>query len=259
MKIKEVIVGGCVHALIKCYMDSTPIVLTSTKRPTIDLKFNKTIEVEQLRTERHSEAWSMLKFLCAMRGLIVNHQDLDYVRVDQDKVSFRGGDIEYKKCHLFPDSAIKTGLEIVRTDNENQYKIIDFMRLKFCDASNLVPVLPKDTFISLIESTGKKELYSLSYLKKEQLTDFDYSDTMVRFIVQKLLLNNEGVHRPLIHKGSEARRIPKLEVTERLVIPMEEVVYGSTKKIKFYDREKRSDIIKTYSRDNPSLEDQFRY
>jgi len=157
----------------------------------------------------------------------------------------------------FPDSTIKSELEILSTDQRDSYKIIDFMRLKFCSVSNLVPIFPKESFISRIESTGKKELYSVSHLTREQLTDFNYSDTMVRFIVQKLLAEREDIHRPLIHKGGSVRRIPKLEVTERVVVPLEEVQYKSTEKIKFYDRKKRSNIVKAYRRDYPSIKGQL--
>lgn len=253
MKLDELIVGGCTYALLKSYISNTPIILTKSQEPTVDLKFDSSIRIEQLITSKHSEAWSMLKFLCGMRGLIVNHREVEYVRIENLKSTTRDNQIQFNKCHLFPDSIIKTDLQIVKTKYQNCYKIIDFMRLKFCDASNLVSISPKDSFISRIESTGKKEIYSLSCLKKEQLTNFDYSDTMVRFIVQKLLLDDDSIHRPLIHKGSTARRIPKLEVTERLVLPLEEVVYRSTKKIKFYGRKERIDIVKAYRRDNPSI------
>ena len=155
---------------------------------------------------------------------------------------------------MFPHSVVKTDLNIARIEHENQYKIIDFMRLKFCNASNLVSIFPKEGFISRIESIGKKDIFSLCYLNKEQLTDFDYSDTMARFIVEKLFQDNEGIYRPLIAKDRSSRRKPKLEVLERKVLSIEEVVYKSTKRVRFYDGKKRSDIIKAYSRDCPSIQ-----
>ena len=252
--LDEVIVGQDVCALMKSYTEEVPIILPRHQLPTVDLKFAKQVRVGQLTTTRHSEAWSMLKFLCGMKGLIINPFDLEYVRIEEDLLKIRGTDIQFQKCHIFPHSAIKVDLEVLATEGRDSYKIIDFMRLKFCDASNLVPVFPNGSFISRIESTGKKEIFSVSFLTKEQLTDFDYSDTMVRFITQKLLMEQGGVHRPLIHKGGTARRKPKLEVMERMVVSMEETVYKSTKKIKFYDRKKRSNIIEAYSRHHSSIE-----
>ena len=254
MKIEQVVVGGCVYALMKSYTDTLPIVLTSNCKPTIDLKFESNITIEQLQTDKHIEAWLMLKFLCGMRGLIINANSLEYVKVSEDLISFNNVEIEFSKCHLFPDSVIKNELEIISIEDENLYKILDFMRLKFCDASNLVPVFPKEVFISTIEATSKKELYALSYLTKEQLTDFEFSDTMARFIVERELQQRTDLHRPLIVKNGTARRKPKLEVMDRVVLQMQELVYKSTKKVKFYDRKKRSNIIETYSRDNTSFQ-----
>ena len=254
MKFEELVVGGCVHALLKSYMDNIPIVLTTHQQPTIDLKFQESLCVEQLRTNRYTECWSMLKFLCAMRGLVVNHNELEYVRIQENNTYFRGTDLKFNKCHLFPSTIVKTDLKVTKTEHQDCYKIIDFMRLKFCDASNLGCVNVKDNFISLIESVGKKELYAVSFLSKEQLTDFDYSDTMVRFITQKVIAEHPGLHRPLIHKSGDSRRIPKIEVTSRQVIPLEEVVYESEKRVKFYDRKKRVNLIKAYRRHCSSVE-----
>jgi len=254
VKIEEVVVGGCVYALIKSFTNNLPIVLTSTCQPTVDLKFESKIRIDQLQTHRHSEAWSMLKFLCGMDGLIINSNCLDYVRVTEDTINYSTIDVQFSKCHLFPDPIINNELEIMSVENENMYKILDFMRLKFCDASNLSPIFPRETFISTIEALSKKEMYALSYLTKEQLTNFEYSDTISRFIVEKELQHRVDLHRPLITKSGTARRKPKLEVTERFVLPMRELIYKSTKKVKYYGRKKRNNIIKTYSRDNTSFQ-----
>ncbi len=251
--VDEIVVGSCLSALLKSYAESIPILIPRQVPPTIDLKLKRPIEIEQLTTDSHSEAWSMLKFLCAMRGLVINTNSLDYVKICNENVSFSGVEIQYVKCHLFPEPSVKSGLEIVKVLDDNIYKIIDFMRLKFCDASNLVSFSVKDSFISTISSVTKKEIYAVSYLKREDLTNFEYSDTMVRFATQKMLMEQDSLHRPLIHKGGTSRRVPKLAVTERVVVPMREVQYKSDKKVKFYDRKKRKDIIKTYRRNHSSI------
>ena len=253
MIVENVIVGSCLPAIIKSYQDNIPIIIPRHVKPTIDLKLQSQSRFENLTTDSYSEAWSMLKFLCAIRGLIINPDSLDYVKICGDKVTFKNTDVEFSKCHFFADSIVKNELEIISIENEIKYKIIDFMRLKFCDASNLVSISVKDSFISKIYPISKKELCAVSFLDKDNLTDFNYSDTMVRFTTQKILESDPRLHRPLIHKTGTSRRIPKLEVVERVVVPLKEVVYKSTKKVKFYDRKKRDNIIKTYCRHNPSI------
>jgi len=247
------VVGSCLASVLKSYESNVPIIMPSHVPPTIDMNLSSEVRVGELITSSHSEVWSMLKFLCGMKGLIINPDSLEYIKVHEDGVRFRGTDVKFTKCHLFSDPVVKNDLEVISIENEDAYKIIDFMRLKFCDASNLDPISVKDSFISKICSTGKKEIFAVSLLSREDLTDFDYSDTMVKFIAQKMLESDSGVHRPLIHKGSPSRRIPKLEVIERTVTPLREVVYKSTRRVKFYGRKKRDNIIKTYCRNNPSI------
>ena len=184
-------------------------------------------------------------YLCH-EGFDNKPRPLEYVRIEGNEVRSRDISIRYNKCHIFPDQKIKTDLKVKTTEGENNYKIIDFMRLKFCDASNLGSLFTKSNFISTVESIGKKELFAVSTLTQKQLMDFDYSDTMVKFNVQKLIENEEGL-RPLVNKDRATRRKPQLEVVRRLVLPMEEVVYESSKKVKYYDAKKRSNVIKAYS------------
>ena len=123
--------GQDVTALLKSYMDGIPLVLPDHARPTPDLKFDNRIKIEELETVSQSEAWSMLKFLCSMRGLVINPDNLEYVRIGTSSLTFRGVEIQFKKCHVFPHARIKTDLEIIETRGENSYKILDFMMLFF--------------------------------------------------------------------------------------------------------------------------------
>ena len=247
------IIGDHVSALIKSYTDKIPIIMPSYIPPSIDLQYESDFNVAQLSTRSHTESWYMLKFLCAMEGLVINPDRLESVRVVEDQIYYRGNDLCFEKCHIFPGKEIKIDLDVKQYLDENKFKIIDFMRLKFCDASKLGCILLKSHKIFKIQSIGKKEIYAVSFLEKEDLTNFDYSDTMVRFIVEKTLLENKNLHRPLIRQDSDSRRIPKLEVVERRVIPLKETVYKSTKRTKYYDHKKRNDIIKAYCRHNTSI------
>lgn len=251
MLLEDVIVGSCIHALLKSYSENIPVVLVDHEIPTVDMVFDHPIQVETLSTLEVGDAWSMLKFLCSMRGLIVNPDTLDFLRIEKNNIRFRGTSVEFKKCHLFPSQSIRTDLDIRKIEHEDLYKTMDFMRLKFCNVTNIDTIFPKESFVELIRCFGKKEVVAVCNLTKEQLTNFDYSDTIVRFVSQKELLKDDRLHRPITR--GESRRNPNLEVIERRVIPLEEVVYKSNKKVKYYDRQKRDDILKTYRRDNSSI------
>lgn len=252
MSLDDIIVGSCFTALLKSYSENMPIVLVDHKIPTVDMTLDYPIQIETLNTIEVSDAWSMLKFICSMRGLIVNPRGLNFVRLEGNTIRFDKGKLEFNKCHLFPVAGLNADLNILKIKGENLYKTMDFMRLKFCNVTNIDTIFPKETFIKLIRCFGKKEVVAISNLTKEQLTNFDYSDTIVRFISQKELLKDERLHRPITR--GESRRNPNLEVVERMVIPLEEVIYKSSKKVRYYDRQKRNDILKTYRRNSAGIE-----
>lgn len=251
MLLEDVIVGSCIHALLKSYSDNIPIVLVDHEVPSVDMTLDHPIRVETLNTSEVDDAWSMLKFLCSMKGLIINPHSLDFLRIEKNNLGFRGAAVEFGKCHLFPSQTIRADLDIRKVEHEDLYKTMDFMRLKFCNVTNIDTIFPKESFIKLIRCFGKKEVVAVCNLTKEQLTNFDYSDTIVRFVSQKELLKDERLHRPITR--GESRRNPNLEVIERRVTSLEEVVYKSNKKVKYYDRQKRDDILKAYRRDSSSI------
>jgi len=252
MLLKEVIVGSCVYALLKSYSEGIPIVLVEHKSPPVDMRFDHPVCIETLNTLEVSDAWSMLKFLCSMRGLIVNPDTIDSLRIEKNNIGSRNIRIQFEECHLFPTQTVRTDLDISKVEHEDLYKTMDFMRLKFCNVTNIDTIFPKESFIKLIRCFGKKEVVAVCNLSREQLTNFDYSDTIVRFASQKELLKDERLHRPITR--GESRRNPNLEVIERKVISLKEVVYRSSRKVKYYDRQKRDDILKTYRRDNSSIQ-----
>lgn len=253
MLLGEVIVGSCIHALLKSHKDKIPILIDSMNSPPDHQELPFDISVAGITTGHLYDAWSILKFSLSMEGLVINPSDLEYVRVEEDTVSSKGVRINFTKCHLFPSKKVKTDLEIKKIQDEGLYKVVDFMRLKTGSVTNISTVYLKDTFIESIKLLNAKNIMSLSTLTKEQLTDFDYSDTIVKFISQKELSDNENIHRPPIRKGSIHRRNLKIEVMKRDVESLEENVYKSSKRVKYYDRKKRNDILKAYRRDNSSL------
>jgi len=253
MFLKKVIVGSCEYSLLKSYSERIPIVLVDYEPPTFDVKFEAPITVESLTTDSAAEVWYILKFLCSMSGLMVNPVSLEYLRLEGNNINFRGCDIEFESCSLFPSSKVKTDLNILRVENEDLHRVIDIMRLKFCNVSKVKPIHPEDTFIELLECFNKRDVIAVSKLTKEQLTNFDYSDTIVRFTAEKILLNNEDIHRPLINKLSPATRKPRLDVLERKVLPLAETVYEDTDKVTYYDWQKRQNTVKTYCGNNTSI------
>ena len=93
------------------------------------------------------------------------------------------------------------------TLNSDLYRVVDIMKLQFCNVENLETLCVSDGLYRKLCFSAKK-IVCLSKLTKEQINSFDFSDTIGRFYVEKKLLDCEDLIRPLI-SPTQGHRKPK--------------------------------------------------
>ena len=91
-----------------------------------------------------------------MRGLIINPTEPYSVRIEGDTIRFSGNSISFKKCHLFSCRKTKVDLDVKRTLNSDLYRVVDIMKLQFCNVENLETLCVSDSFIQKIMFFGKR-------------------------------------------------------------------------------------------------------
>lgn len=254
MNIAEVVVGSCFDSLMKSYKEKLKIVLTTFEAPHFVDSLKKPVVIDGQQFSNLSEAWSFLKFLNCMEGLVVNPTEPFSIRIEKNIVTFGRHQIYFEKCYLFPDLKVKTDLQVKKTVNENYYRVLDIMKLPFCSVENMKTMDIPNSFINQVKFFGKKDIICVSYLNYEEINDFSYSDTMAKFYVEKELLCQKDLKRPLI-SPSRGPRKPKPIVMERIVQPLKKVLYKSTKRVKQYDSKNNFNSFKACSRNNTSIRD----
>ncbi len=251
----KIIVGSSLSALLLSYHKNIPIVLSSFKAPSVDQRFLEPLIVENISFTKHFDCWQFLKFIVSERGLLRNHSNPDYVRVE-DKILFNLSrkkiSLEYKECLLFSDSKIKCINNVEKIINLGLYKVLDFVKISYCNVSELDGISPTDTFIKEILFEGPRNAVCVSVLNKEQLLDFNYSDTMSRFVLQKIL-KDLNIETAPATKDGKYRKKPLLVVTSRHVETIEKTVFESSEKIKNYGYDDEKRIEQAYRRDCPSI------
>jgi len=252
---ETIIVGSSLHALLLSYHKDVPIVLSDFKVPSLDVRFSSPLEIENISFNRHSDCWQFLKFVVSQKGLLRNNSSPDYVRVE-DKIYFNSSarklSLEYEECLLFSDSKIKCVNGIKKTINSGLYKVLDFVKISHCDVSKLDTIYPEDTHIEKILFEGPRNALCISLLNFQQLLDFDYSDTMSRFILEKQL-KSLNVETAPATKDGKYRRKPLLIVTSRQVEDIEKTIFHDSEKIKNYGYDDEKRIEQAYRRDCPSI------
>ena len=90
---------------------------------------------------------------------------------------------------LSGSESFSADLKVTKTFNKGMYRVIDLMRLPFCNVEKLRDTKVKGSHIDEIRYAGKKQIVCVSYLNFDQLNDFDYSDTMSKFFIERHFLN----------------------------------------------------------------------
>ena len=228
MNRAELIVGSSTEALQKCYANHIPIILSKFVPPTEDLYYDDPFAFEGLVFFKERDLWSYLKFVCSLGGLVINHKEPSAVRVAKDLVKIvntnQSLDIRFDKCYVYQDNKINCDLEIDYILNRDRYKVLDFMKIRMGSHSGFAHLNGGRHFVEDIYLEDS-DIICVSYLSNVQINDFEYSDTMARFVTQKVLEEFKAITLPFVDKEQKFRRKLKLEVIKREVLPLETIYY----------------------------------
>jgi len=213
----ELVIGSGLNALAYSYLNSKPLVLNGVKKPFFFESFPPGLDLAHLfykNIERNlkgfkedkqigaskSELWKRLLFMHSLSGLSPLSSHAASIRIDNKNSikimtqDFKSVSMKFNKLRVFDDENI-LGLE-QPTKEIKRYKVIDWIDVK----SGMVH--PYDFMKSSIDfvrevyfypseridgKSNKKDLVSVSYLNEQQLNDHDFSDTMARFKIQKMM------------------------------------------------------------------------
>ncbi len=185
-------------------------------------------------------AWGLLYTKLSLNGYMVGGDSVDKIQIKEDTINVVCenrivNSLLYDELHIFSDYNVIDLPDATRTVDE--YEIIDILspvsltttpqQKKITTGDNLVAEL----FILKENDVSSIEIFSVSHLNKKQLTNFDYSDTMVKFKSEELLTSHGFVGTS---RGPNASRLAiSLDVVKRLVRKKMDF-YEDTNKIKFF-------------------------
>jgi len=206
----RIIIGSSLSALIFAFNNNIPIFYSGYKRPfeldfikpDVDLDFlgitNEKRILKGFDSEREvgiqkNILWERLLFLLSMGGKAPLSGLCRSMRYDGKTLVFtdeysRIGEISFDECYYFGDDNCRN---IVKQTNEpKKYLCHDWVAFNIGGKHEYDYIETSDDFVNKILfyiSTRRrgnfniKDACIISLLTKEQLSDFDYSETMVRF------------------------------------------------------------------------------
>ena len=180
----------------------------------------------------------------------IDYTDLKQIRVQGDTISLFNDNLlarfKFGKCHIFETLNVNHENKI-STHSEESYLIVDDFTVSRMgkDTIHVEPYLSKDNllnqayFYNSLRIDGAKwvtDIATVSFLNKEQLYDFDYSDTMALFKLRSLLdnLGFKGLREKGKYKnGEHIYKKPKLQHVKRHVTVIDKNTYESTEGVRF--------------------------
>jgi len=245
MLLKSFVIGSSVESAYYALVNDFFFIPTRKMPP----MFYKKLEVPLMGLHDEKKAWSKINLMLGLLSKRLVFSDNFSIRVSDDILRIITGNTifkyEFDELVIFDPTGVQTENDVVSAKEETYVVLDDF------ELSNLGPkkheLPPKRTagpiakdlhFYSSDRVDGSNYITDCvveSELTKEQLNSFDYSDSMVRFIVERHL-TSVGIHGNLMghyDSGKPKYRKPKVTHVKRMVFPVDNNDYKDSEKVKF--------------------------
>ena len=218
MKFKKIVIGNSLSALMYSYIHNCPVFFTKPKIPrrfdylthgTFPLLIPehehelKTFNQHVLVGPSKQLLWDRLYFSLSLNGLIPLSNLCHSIRYDGDRLVCSNEyskicEIKFDTCHYFGDDNAKGFIREKKLDDDN-YLCYDYIAFNSGGKHEIDFIDTNDNFVSKVWFYGSdridgntpiRDACAVSKLTESQLLDFDYSETMARFKVLKIMKDN---------------------------------------------------------------------
>ena len=225
-EVDELVIGNSLEAVSYSYLNQKHLVLNNINKPYFFEFFKKDccLNKYSLRSSEYKlktlngfkffgtsklEVWERLVFYLSISGLIPVADKVYSIRIENDNLlkittqNSRVIRIKFDKLRILDTENI-TGVESI--EEMRYFKAVDWINVRSGMKHQYDYIETEDDFVKEVyfypshrmgsgENDDRKDLVAISYLTKEQLDDFNYSDTYVRFKVLNLM-KEAGIKGP---------------------------------------------------------------
>ena len=245
MLLDTVVIGSTVEAALYCLLKEATFVNTRSDPP----MFYRTLPFSIMGAKAEPELWSRLCLMLSLLGQRLDSPASASIKVQQNEIVLTEDMLKraykFNNCVVFDSTGIDLETPIARP-RQAKYLVLDDLELSGLGAkyTHLEEIERKPGFISRTNFYCSDRIDGANYitdcvveshLTKEQLYEFDYSDTVVKFFVQKSL-EDLGVHGRFMrfyNNGNPKYRKPTVKHVRRMVFEKDQNKYEDSGPIKF--------------------------
>ena len=218
MLLDNLVIGHSYSAVLYAYDTDSKLIINSEKQPFF--------------FESFQSDWSNKLFEMSIAGNVLFGSAVKSVRFEDNTASITHSNqktkVTFNKCTVFEDDNLLLQNELVNSKTMKSL-VLDWVSVRSCGLHDHLELHTDSDFVNSVYfyksnrisgNHNKKDAVCLSYLEPDQLSDFDYSDTMARFKLEQVMLDSgiKGASRGIDKRTKKlSLRKIKLEVSKREV------------------------------------------
>lgn len=247
MLLDSLVIGSSVESVMYAFLSDSYFIPTSHHGP----MFYEDSDFRVLPFLRKDELWSRMNLVMSLCGRLLFYENIESLSIVDRNIKIVSSEgvrkYNFGSCRVFDSTILKTENQI-KKPKQHLYVVYDDFELSNLGSKHL-HLEPKHSH----EDLAKKINYYTSSrvdganyvtdcvvesnLSKEQLLNFEYSDTMARFCVERHL-TSIGVYGNIMGKyknGKYKYRKPKIVHKKRVVVAKDQNVYKDSESVIFLD------------------------
>ena len=213
-----------------------------------DCFFVPTRQSPALFYRENVESWPKLNTMLGLLSKLIAFEKTETIRIIDNQLKITAENITYKykfeKCYVFDPTGVQLDNQVVEP-HPKTFLVIDDFELSTLGKHKfeITPVTGESGFAKEIHFYSSSRVDGASYitdcvvestLTEEQIKDFDFSDTMARFVVERHLtsVGVYGTFMTYYKNGSPKYRKPKVKHVNRFIYPKDNNIYADTEWVK---------------------------
>ncbi len=244
MLLNSLVIGSSVESIMYAFLSDAYFLPTLRFGPI----FYDLVDMNLLGNKKADRSWSRTQTILALSGKLLNYKDINNIRIAEDRVSISSSEGLYKyrfeKCTIFDTTGIQMDNSLIK-QAPTLYRVYDDFELSNLGGKHtfLSPLDSPYLFVSKINYYSSSRVDGANYvtdcvteslLTKDQLNDFEYSDSMARFAVIRHLtsIGVQGSFMNFYKNGSPKFRKPKVTHRKRIILEKDQNLYEDTERVK---------------------------
>jgi len=245
MLLDNVVVGNTVESIFYAFANDY-YHISKRKDPPM---FYRKLSVPMLGFECEHGAWNRLNLMMGLAGKRQSFDSFDTFRIEDNQIKISENNRMYtyhfEKCFIFDPTGVHHENKEFAAGPATYLVLDDFEVSRLGGKKESVPSLEDNgNFVNQMHFYTSDRIdgadyitdcVTESYLTREQLYDFDYSDTMARFVIERYLnsIGMYGTFMSYYKNGNPKYRKLNIRHIKRLVFEKDNNKYLDSDNVKF--------------------------